>query len=658
MSKQTKQNKYCNCHISTNKEILKDNINYSFCDKCGCILLKGSGGNIFYTLKTKQKRLPYDLSPISFIKHMKKKTEEGYPYIYEDFNINKADKSAKEKVAKSINLYLKYRKLILLKLQKLMKIFDYCDMIFYQCLYYLDLYLSHDMTDDFSEKKVLYNLIGYFLISVKFKEIDIYEPSLDSFFDLSQGIYFSMDKIAYYEVLCLKRINYNVFAYSAYDWVSQLNANGIVFNCELNNANEVILIKGHRHSLLNTINKYTIKLLLNLTSKSLFFKYCPMYIAMSLIQIAREKYIDKNLIKEKLFFKLINLYGVQFEDYKKCYEEILSDIGDDNHESDKNLIEPTPKTKNENENEKEKEDQFGSSKTGRGESTKKSHIKNKNLYVPNKVKSSNTIMRINKPLINSRNSEDSPNNNNDELISETKDKEDSKVELTLTEIDTRKKYKVKSMKNNINNINTIGRYSIDCNIANNAKKDKNVNVFKSNDDLPFIKVKENSNDRYSMFTINEEGKTPRHQNVSYNKKNNKPVLKELQHVRTSGKRYNSIKTHVNTSSLASTAEKEKEKEEEPKKKSKFFKTSNKNIETTNFDERPRKKILTSTKLPLITNFDEKIDMNEIGNLRKVNAHKTKKHYKLKINNNLDLKIKLPEDESKKPESTKNAFEVL
>ena len=79
-----------------------------------------------------------------------------------------------------------------------------------------------------------------------------------------------MDKIAYYEVLCLKKINYNVFAYSAYDWVSQLNANGIVFNCELNNSNEVILIKGHRHSLLNTINKYTIKLLLNLTSKSLF----------------------------------------------------------------------------------------------------------------------------------------------------------------------------------------------------------------------------------------------------------------------------------------------------------------------------------------------------------------------------------------------------
>ena len=632
MSKQTKQNKYCNCQTSTNKEILKDNINFSFCDKCGCILLKGSGGNIYYTLKTKQKRLPYDLSPISFIKHMKKRTEKDYPYIYEDYNINKADKSAKEKAVQSINLYLKYRNLILLKLQKLMKTFDYCDMIFYQCLYYLDLYLSHDMADNYSEKKILYNLIGYFLISVKFKEIDIYEPSLDSFFDLSQGIYFSMDKIAYYEVLCLKKINYNVFAYSAYDWVSQLNANGIVFNCELNKENEIILIKGHRHSLLNTINKYTIKLLLNFTSKSLFFKYCPMYIAMSLIQIAREKYIDKKIIREKLFFKLINLYGVKFEDYKKCYEEILSEIGDDNHESDKNLIEPTKKTKIEN----EKEEQISGSKAVRGESAKKSHIKSKNLYVPNKVKSSNTMVKVNKPLMNSRNDEDSPKNNNVELINETKDKEDSKVELTLTEIDTKKKYKIKSMKNNINK---IGKYTIDCNISNNVNKDKNVkNIFKSNDNLPFINSI--TKEKYSMYPINEGGKieSPHHKNVSYLKKKNKPILKELQHVKISGQRYNSIKTQVNNSNFESTEEKEKDKikeiEEELKKKSKFFSVSNKNLETTNLDERPKKKLLSSTKLGLITNFDDRLDTNEINNLRKVNAHKTKKHYKLKTDNNL------------------------
>ena len=121
---------------------------------------------------------------------MKIKTEEDYPFIHEEYNINKDDKN-KERILRAINVYLKHRKMILLKLQKLMKTFDYCDMIFYQCLFYLDTYLSRDITESTTEKKILYYLIGYFLCSVKFKEIDIYEPSLDSFYDLSKGIYLS-----------------------------------------------------------------------------------------------------------------------------------------------------------------------------------------------------------------------------------------------------------------------------------------------------------------------------------------------------------------------------------------------------------------------------------------------------------------------------------
>ena len=35
------------------------------------------------------------------------------------------------------------------------------------------------------------------------------------------------------------------------------------------------------------------------------------------------------------------------------------------------------------------------------------------------------------------------------IITETKDTENSKVEIALTEIDTKMKYKIKSMKNNI-----------------------------------------------------------------------------------------------------------------------------------------------------------------------------------------------------------------
>ena len=45
-----RQRKFCNCHISTNKKILKSEIDHSFCDKCGCILLKDKKRkNLFYT---------------------------------------------------------------------------------------------------------------------------------------------------------------------------------------------------------------------------------------------------------------------------------------------------------------------------------------------------------------------------------------------------------------------------------------------------------------------------------------------------------------------------------------------------------------------------------------------------------------------------------
>ena len=135
MLRNGKQTKYCNCTLSSDKEILKNNKEYSFCEKCGCILLKGQGGIINYTLKAKLKRLPLDISPIDIIRHMKIKTEEDYPFIYEEYNINKDDKN-KERILRAINVYLKHRKMILLKLQKLMKTFDYCDMIFYQCLFY------------------------------------------------------------------------------------------------------------------------------------------------------------------------------------------------------------------------------------------------------------------------------------------------------------------------------------------------------------------------------------------------------------------------------------------------------------------------------------------------------------------------------------------
>ena len=669
MSKNKNHQKYCNCHSSSDKEILKSNVNYSFCEKCGCILLKSHDGSIYFTLKTKQRRLPYDLSPIEIVKHMKKKTEENYPYIYEEYNMNKNDKHIKEKSIKALNIYLKYRKMLLLKLQKLMKLFDYCDMTFYQTLFFLDIYLRNKMTEDMSEKTILYYLIGFFLCALKFKETDIYEPLLDSFFDLSKGIYLSTEKIAYYEVLCLKTIHYNTFSYSAYDWVSQLISNGVVFNCEVNNSSEIILIKGHRHSLVNTVHKYAVKLLLNLTSRNLFFKYAPMFIAISLIQISREKFIDPNMIKPKLFLKLINLYEIKEDDYKKCYDDILTDLNEIYSESD------THQKEKEKENNNEIYGHLPDLKDHeRNESTKKYLKKGKNIYVPNKLKSSNALIRVSGNLINNtRYNENTPNkdkedsNNEDSKENENK-KDDKDIELSLNEVGSKKKKEIKSQKNNIAITNPASHLSIDC----------NTHIFRSNQNLPYINV---NSKKLSIITINNDDTTESShtKNISYSKEKTRHNLKEITHIRANPNRYHSINskdTHAN-SSVATSVEKDYEKDSEKekdierhkiKKKSKFFTGSNKNLEIENQLE--RKNIRTSTKLPIISGFEnfniDRIDTN-LGEQNNNNNnqhhhhhhHKGKKHYKLKTHiDNTEVKDNEPGEDIKEMKKTKKLIEVL
>jgi len=669
MSKNDRHHKYCNCQISTDKEILRPNVKYSFCQNCGCVLLKNHDGTIYFTLKPKQNKKSFDLSPIEFIRHMKKKTEEEYPFIYEEFNINKSDKHIKEKTLKSLNIYLNHRKMILIKLQKLMKTFNYCDISFYQTLFFLDTYLSHKITADMSEKVILYYLIGYFLCSVKIKETDIYEPSLDSFFDLSKGIYLSSSKIAYYEVLCLKTINYNVFSYSSYDWIMQLISNGVVFNCEVNSNNEIILIKGHRHSLVNTVNKHSLKLLLNITSKNIFFKYSPMHIAISLIQLTREKYIDKNMIKPKLFTYLINLYGVKQEDYKKCYEEIKDEINEMNSENENHHKEK------DNNNENRINNHLPELKAHeRNESTKKIMKIGKSVYVPNKLKSSNVLVHVPNNLVNnSKNEENTPNelkddSNNFSEDSKEKEKENPKenkeIELSINETIPKKKYKMKLQKSNISLHKKDFRFSIDC---------KANNVSRSNQNLPFINLK--SNKRYSFMSMNNDEtiESTHFKNISQSKNRNRPILKDIKNIRANPNRYNSIyskDTKVN-SSVTILLDKDKERVmEQPniKVNSKFLNILKNNSEINNFESQfIKKKIKTSTKLPKISEIDdvgfEKKESNS-GDIKRNKSghnheHHKKKRYKLKthIENN-EEKDKMPEEDIKENKKTKKLIEAL
>ena len=325
--------KICNCTFPVDKNILKRKCGHSFCKNCGSIMIKNTNGSINYTLKPKQKQIPNQTNPIDIILSMKKNTKINYP------NLDNLDKSSEK-----MNFYLINRKMILFYLQKLMKTFDFDDVVFYQCLFFMDYVFSHQIEEGISEKEIIYYLIGYFLCSTKMKETDSGEPPLECFVKIKQNTILSIKQIAYYEIFCLKSINYNIFSYSAYDWITQLIATGIVFDCEIDNKNSIIVFNGHRHSIVNSINKCSLKMLLNLTLSNVFLKFSPMHIAFSIIHIAREKLLDPNLINNKLYNKLINLYGINFKEYKKCYEELKSQLNDNITEKEK--IEQEEKNKN------------------------------------------------------------------------------------------------------------------------------------------------------------------------------------------------------------------------------------------------------------------------------------------------------------------------
>ena len=267
---------------------------------------------------------------------MKIKTKQNYPYLD---NLSKTYESNK--------FYLINRKMILFHLLKIMKIFKFNNIVFYQSLFFMDYVFSHQLKKELSENEIIYYLIGYFLFSSKFNEIGIGAPSLEYFVKIKKNNLLSKKEIAFYEIMCLKSINYNIYNYSSYDWINQLILAGIVFDCEIGPKNLIILDNEHKHSIINLINKFALKLLWSLTQKNRFLKFSPMQIAFSIIQIARENILDPNLINQNLFNKLISLYGINFHDYKDCYEQIKLKIRNQNIQEEKNEEE---EKKNNNDN--------------------------------------------------------------------------------------------------------------------------------------------------------------------------------------------------------------------------------------------------------------------------------------------------------------------
>ena len=396
--------------------------------------------------------------------------------------------------------------------------------------------------------------------------------------------------------------------------------------------------------MVNAINKYAIKLLLDLTNKNIFLKYAPMYMAFSLIQIAREKYLDKELIKPKLFYDLVNIYGITPGDYIKCYGEIKIEIHLENDKTPKEEKSHNLKDRNENDINNELKTAEG---TG---SSKKFPDKNKNENSTDKFRSTKILFHIKENLITN-------NDNFNEKESPEKEKEAGHTSNEISKI----KKKIKSKKSiPIPNLKTMEKFSIDC---------KNVNIFKSNDNLPFINP--NSKERNTFLKINEDKMHKTHsRNFSLNKKTIRPNLNEFKHVKTNFKRFNSIelRNNNNIKSTVSTPIEKEQTTEKIKRKSKFYSFKNldfqNNIKNNNLEiESTKKNKLTSKMLPKITGFEE-FNMNGINNNNKEinkqnNLNKNKKHYKLKnIINNLEIKVLLPEDEINKNKDSNKKLEVF
>ena len=309
-----------------NKLSENKNKSYSYCRQCGSISLNYNNKS-YYTIKPISLDNEIELDPIQLLKGMKNTQSLNFPNLENVYNINSENNPDKVKqIKEKIFLYLSKRKTLLLYLQSITKMLNYSDLSFYHCLLETDLYLSQNIAEEMTDEDLIYYLTGFFLNSSKFKETDIFEPELYIFCnnnDLDFNL--NVEKILYYETKCLKLMGYNFCVYSTYDWISNFMGVGYIFEGEIeqNNLEEI-----------NDINTYAFKLLVAITPKNIFFKYNPLYNAVSILKICREDKLDKNKINNNLFEILLSLYNINLIDCDKCYNEIKLSLDESNSEKE------------------------------------------------------------------------------------------------------------------------------------------------------------------------------------------------------------------------------------------------------------------------------------------------------------------------------------
>ena len=306
-----KKEKKCSHKIITEK-ITKKIKAYFYCYKCGKLLIV-KDYNIYESLNSEK----LEFNPIKVINQMILKQKQEISFI--NYKYKKQDSNAYNS---NSNVYIKNRDIFISYLKRLCFKMNYKEYTFYHCLYLLDSYLVHILKKELTKRTIFLIILGFFLISSKFKEDDIFEPNINQFCKIDKDVVVSQNEILNMEIKCLQIINYNMISYSVYDWLKIFNEIGIIFNTNTNNV---------KTGLIYEKQKYFLKRLIN---SDILYKYNSFHIALSIIHISMENIFIHNKINRDLFDIFLSIFNYKFSDYEQCYIDIKNIVC--NYNKDKN----------------------------------------------------------------------------------------------------------------------------------------------------------------------------------------------------------------------------------------------------------------------------------------------------------------------------------
>ena len=297
-----KREKKCSHQIISEK-INKKSRAYFYCYKCGKLIIV-KDLNIYETLNKGK----LEFNPIKMVNQMILRQKEEIKTINEQLK-----KKLDEDFIKS-SIYIKNRETYIIYLKQLCNKTNFKEKTFYHCLYLLDNYLIYFLKKDISKRSIFLILLGFFLISSKFTEDDIFEPNINQFCRFEKDIVVSQKEILNMEIKCLQIINYNVFNYSAYDWLKIFNKIGIIFNTNSNNIKDEQIFEKQKYLLKRIVNS------------DILYKFNSFQIALSLMHISMEKIFYDNKINRELFEIFLSIFNYKFSDYRNCYVDIKENI--------------------------------------------------------------------------------------------------------------------------------------------------------------------------------------------------------------------------------------------------------------------------------------------------------------------------------------------